>query len=133
MRGRDAPGPTGDPLAGREAEPAHTTSAKEPPSFLDPVEAAFSKYRPRLAAVIEGVSWDGRTVAGVVEFLDTGYRVQERLTFQQIEDLGFRIRVQSYGVELQRNERRYVVTSWPIEPFGQVSTHTRTSPALGGS
>lgn len=77
-------------------------------------------YRVRLVSVLTGL---GRPPYVVVEFRDSSYRVQDRLTSDDLRDLGWTVTVSS--LRLVRLSRKgyddMIATAWPLEVFGAVS------------
>lgn len=76
-----------------------------------------TKYRPRLAGLIEA---KGR-VDGVVEWVDGGARVFERLTLDQLRDLGTAVQLTRGTVRLTLGGWSQLVTMWPTQAEGVVS------------
>ncbi len=67
-------------------------------------------HRVRLAAMIG----QGSKALGLVEWVDSSQRVQERLTLQQLRDLGVDVTVHVYGVRLDAGGERLIATAWPM-------------------
>lgn len=117
-----------NPAKAQAAQP----EAPPKPEYLDYLDKKLSEYRPRLSALVFGMVGGVEKVAGYVEFLDSGYRAQERLGLDQIEALGWKVTREAYGVRLTKQKKEYIVTAWPVEPFGAVAEHTKESPAITG-
>jgi zona occludens toxin len=84
-----------------------------------PVEVKYvfdlcGKARPRLAAVITVSSG---LPSGMVEWREQGSKaaVLDRLTFDQLRDLGVVVQVHRYGVKLAWRTQAIVVTAWPLD------------------
>lgn len=61
----------------------------------------------------------------VVEFRALGGQALERLTSEQLEDLGFQVYVTRYGAMAKGEGETIIFTQWPIDPiFAQSSTTT---------
>jgi len=86
----------------------------------------ISSYRPRISGVIETKD----KIYGYVDFLDGSFHVKERLTIDSVIALGWTVERKPFGVIISKDDETHIVTSWPIDPFGAVSQHTRASPAL---
>lgn len=77
-------------------------------------------YRVRLVSVLTGL---GRPPYVVVEFRDSSYRVQDRLTSDDLKDLGWGVDIASLRlVRLHKaGFEDMIATAWPLETFGAVS------------
>lgn len=80
-----------------------------------PVEVRYvfdlcNRARPRLAAVVQGIGED----RGVIEWQSDHGDVLDRMTFDQVRDLGVAIAVHRYGVKLTWGTQAVVVTPWPL-------------------
>lgn len=95
----------------------------------DYIEVMLVKYRPRLSGVI----YNATKMMGQIEFMDDGYRSQERMSIDDLRGMGWRVSRQGQGVLLQKNGHQYIVTSWPVEPFGSNAQAVRNSPAVSGA
>jgi len=98
-----------------------------PPDTRTPQERRFadlsSRYRIRLA----GLGTMGTRVQGIVEWVDGGTRVAERLTLDQLRDLGVSVVVTNGVVRLGVGEWLDLATMWPMESPGAVSAAVRDS------
>lgn len=114
--------------------PASSVSAVQPPvpsglpvsqaqqqdaMAADYVASISSKWRPRLSGMI----YDVRRSRLYVEWYDDSFRLKERLSAAQIEEMGWGVQRSAYGehVMLSKSGMHIAVTSWPIEPFGKIS------------
>ncbi|MET4567821.1 zonular occludens toxin domain-containing protein [Rhodanobacter soli] len=70
------------------------------------------KARARLAGT---VTMPGRPVAGVVEWRQDAGAVLDRLTLDQLRELGVSVSVHGYGVTLSAGKSSMVVTAWPLD------------------
>lgn len=87
-----------------------------------------AQARPRLAAVLTM----GRALPqGVIEWPQDQGAVLDRMTFDQLRDLGIVLEVRRYGVKLHWGSQVVIVTSWPLPP--QTSDQTATSTSLASS
>lgn len=127
--------------------PAHSSSAPDKPA---PVKSAVMPYnehgaydttgmppevayvfqmsqqaRPRLVVVMET---DVHTV-GIIEWREDQGHVLEKLTFDQLRDLGLVVDVKSYGARLSWNKQVIVVTPWPVDMPGTIPQDYRASDA----
>ncbi|WP_283149423.1 zonular occludens toxin domain-containing protein [Silvimonas soli] len=86
----------------------------------------FQKYRPRLAAMIEGTFNGRHRVEGRIEVMDDSFHVKEEFTFKQLAEMGWSVQPMERGVFVSRNSDglRYLVTAWPIDPFGRAADAT---------
>ncbi|MFA5016222.1 MAG: zonular occludens toxin domain-containing protein [Methylobacter sp.] len=96
-----------------------------PPSDTDYLEKYLTEYRPRLVALIEDKK-KNKMVAHI-EFIDTSNRVFERLNIPQIVAFGYVVERKPYGLLLRRGDKRYPVTSFPIERSEGVTRHPEDS------
>lgn len=85
---------------------------REPP--IQYVLDLLTQARPRVGASVMN---DAGKTFGIVEWVDTNGRVLERLTYQQLRDLGWAVSVRSYGIEAQSQEDIWIATNWPRD-FG---------------
>lgn len=75
------------------------------------------RYRIRLAGLVA----IGGKVQGVVEWIDGGSRVMERLSLNSLRDLGVGVVVGEDFVRLGLGEWNALATMWPTEADGRVS------------
>lgn len=107
------------PLGARvSATPLESVPGAPPAKVVDlrsPQEKYFadldSKYRVRLAGIIE----KGDRVDGVVEWLDQGARVAERLSLSQLRDMGVGVVRTRNVLKLSLDTWTVIATMWPIE------------------
>ena len=95
----------------------------------DYVDGLLHDYSPRLSALMTGA---GGKIVGYIDILDKTYHLKERLSFADIAALDWEIVEREYGVDLKKGDKLYVVTSWPLDSFGQVSQYTRYTPDITG-
>ncbi len=88
----------------------------------DYVAAISAKWRPRLSGMI----YDAKRARLFVEWYDDSFRLKERLSAAQLEEMGWGVRRSAYGehVMLSKSGVHIAVTQWPIEPFGKISEET---------
>ncbi|NUA30185.1 zonular occludens toxin domain-containing protein [Cupriavidus basilensis] len=88
----------------------------------DYVASISNKWRPRLSGMI----YDAKRARLYVEWYDDGFRLKERLSAAQLEEMGWGVQKSAYGehVMLHKLGVHIAVTSWPIEPFGKMSEET---------
>lgn len=88
-----------------------------------------TKGRIRLSGLLEGRGHIG----GVVEWLDGNTRVIERLTLDQLRDLGVSVLVTGSVVRLTVGDWVQLATMWPVEAEGRVSEYRAEAlrPAVG--
>lgn len=84
----------------------------------DYIDVVAREYKLRLAGSI-GKTNGSPTV--IIQAFDNTMHLKEQLSTSEIEALGWNIEITAYGVRLYRDERQYVVRSWPIDIFGRVS------------
>lgn len=75
------------------------------------------RHRIRLA----GLMMRGDKVQGVVEWVDSGARVVERLTLETLRDMGVALLIGNGFVRLQAGTWQAMATMWPTEAEGRVS------------
>lgn len=69
----------------------------------------------------------------VIEWLDSGTRVIERMSLEQLEALGVTVTLRSSTVRLSLGEWSQIVTMWPIDVEGRVSEYgLEKARAMGG-
>lgn len=88
----------------------------------DYVGTISAKWRPRLSGMIYSV----KRARVYVEWYDDAFRLKERLSAAQLEEMGWGVRLSAYGEHLMltRDGVHIAVTSWPLETFGSVSEET---------
>ena len=67
--------------------------------------------RARLAGIVQGYGLP----RGVIEWVQDGGKVLDRLSFDQVRDLGVAIEVHKFGVRLVYQKHDLIVTSWPLD------------------
>lgn len=95
------------------------------PSTVAYVFDLCDQARARLAGVVD----DGAKSLGVIEWVQTGGKVLDRLTFAQVRDLGVTIDVHPYGVRLSYGKKDAVVTSWPLDVPASGSSSSPSTPS----
>lgn len=108
------------PLMQKAAAPVVPSRPKLSPGVSYIVELQRTA-RPRLLGTYES----GGVTRVVVEFRALGGQALERLTSEQLEDLGFQVVVTRYGAMAKGEGQTVIFTQWPIDPiFAQSSTTT---------
>lgn len=111
-------GPAPAPVGASVASQAASAPKREQPAeerFIR--EALNGGNRLRYA----GLVWTPGRQAGLLEVRDAAFRVRERLTLEQLRDMGVEVSVKDGYVKVKAGEFEEVVTQWPIEPpEGQV-------------
>jgi len=105
-----------------QGSPMNDGKAQPEAMSADYIAAISAKWRPRLSGVI----FTARRARLYVEWYDDGYRLKERLSAAQLEEMGWGVRQSAYGehVLLSKAGTTVMVTAWPLEPFGAVSETT---------
>jgi len=105
-------------VQGAAATPA---SAPKGPDNRSPMEkrlAGYSdKYRIRLAGLVSR----GDRVSGYIEWVDSGSRVMERLSLDQLRQMGSAVVVGEGFVTVSVGAWSDMATMWPLEADGRVS------------
>lgn len=121
--------------AGSVAAPAVQAKAAPAPDTRSPQERYLTdlgtKARIRLSGLIEG---HGRT-SGIVEWLDGNTRVIERLSLDQLRDLGVAVLLTNGTARLTIGDWVQLATMWPVEAEGRISERRQEMirpPAEGG-
>ncbi|MFM9927966.1 hypothetical protein VLK31_33700 [Variovorax sp. H27-G14] len=121
----------GPPVQTASAAPVAPPSAQKPligttppPDAKTPQERYFSdlgaKGRVRLSGLLLA---NGRVAAGVVEWVDGGARVIERIGLDTMRQLGVSVEVIGPAVVLRLGEWNTLATMWPVEAEGKVSEY----------
>lgn len=117
--------------AAHRPQSAQPVAAPPPPPPRSPgveyVASLDNQYRPRLSGYMQSPTL-GLTC--LIEWLDSGFHVKERLSCEQLSALGFRIEPHVFGVAISAERYDRVVTAWPVDPFGRVAQHTTGSGEL---
>lgn len=115
--------PAAEPRAVPSASPVVPGAAKADSSPKSAEERYMveltDKGRARLGGFIQGAS--KRFV--VIEWLDSGTRVIERLTLEQLDALGVKTTLRGSTVLLSLGDWSQIVTMWPVESDGRVSEY----------
>jgi len=111
-----AAAPQGSPMNQGSAQPMDAMA-------VDYVASISGKWRPRLSGMI----YDAKRSRLYVEWYDDSFRLKERLSAAQLEEMGWGVQRSMYGehVILNKSGVHIAVTSWPIEPFGRMSEETK--------
>lgn len=99
--------------------PAVSQTQAQDAMSADYVAAISAKWRPRLS----GLLYSSRKSRVYVEWYDDSFRLKERLSGAQLEEMGWGVQRSAYGehVMLHKGGVHIAVTAWPIEPFGKIS------------
>lgn len=100
-----------------ESAPSVPANAPNAPALPPTIESNYleeklTKYRPRLAAIIE--SKDQNRMVASIELIDSENRVQERFNIPQVIAFGFMVVRKPYGLMLTRGTKQFIVTSFPV-------------------
>jgi zona occludens toxin len=108
---------------------AHSAPAKPEP--IDYLDKFAQQYDLRLSGIIDRKDPQPGQAAFEfeVDFLDTAYRVKERMRRVDIASLGWAIERHPYGIRITKDDRSYVARPWPLDNWGKVPQQTIT--ALG--
>jgi zona occludens toxin len=88
-----------------------------------------AQARPRLAALAHmegGKDW------GVIEWREDQGHVLERLSLDQVRELGVIAEVHGYGVKLRYGPQVIVVTAWPVDMPGTSAEANQAQPVQDG-
>lgn len=131
-----APAPQNAPTAPQSAPAYSPPPPPPPPEKLDLIQEASKKWRPRLSGWMRRA--DGALYV-LVEWYDSGFHLQERMTGPQLASLGWSVDVADDVATLRKGDATLYATTWPIDPFGTVADQKQesirgygSSPAAGG-
>ncbi len=88
-----------------------------------------SQARPRLAAMAHvegGKDW------AVIEWREDQGHVLERLSLDQVRELGMVVEVHGYGLKLRYGKEAIVVTAWPVDMPGTSATSNQADASPEG-
>lgn len=105
-----------------DSKPARQPDVVATPVVLKSAEERYmvdltERGRARLGGFIQGA---GRRFV-VVEWWDSGTRVIERMTLEQLDALGVSVALRGATLRLSLGEWSQVVTMWPVESEGRVA------------
>lgn len=102
---------------------AQGTNQVQDAMAADYVSSISTKWRPRLSGMI----YDAKRARLYVEWYDDSFRLKERLSAAQLEEMGWGVQRSAYGehVMLHKGGVHIAVTSWPVEPFGKMSEEVK--------
>lgn len=100
----------GKPAELRPVSFGQPSAIAEPADFIDDLS---SKYRIRLGGSVRGE----RRAVGYIEWRDTDLGIKERLSFVQLQGLGWLVMLSTDGglATLHKGSRRVIASAWPIE------------------
>ena len=104
-----------------EKGPAQKRLVRKDYTYENYVLSLANNYRPRLSGLVE----NEQKIMAYVEFLDDSYHVKEKLELRQLVALGWDYVRVDYGIKLVRGDQQLVVTAWPLDSVGKVSSYTR--------
>ncbi len=104
--------------------PAAPQSFSVPLDYFDEFASAVGN-RVRLGGIID--YGPGRGFEAFIEIVDvTAYRLKESFSLRDLQEMGWRIKRLSYGLEIFKEGKRYIASSWPMESWGKVSEYQKT-------
>jgi len=106
--------------------PESVKSETKAVEYAEFIEKYLKEYRPRLAALL--VSKKDNRVLAKIDFYDAENRVHDTFNVIQLQDFGYTVTVKSFGLLLEKNNKQYPVTSWPLDIQRNVSEEQK--PAL---
>lgn len=109
---------------GQAGVPLPVPTIKEEPKHSPGVAYVLDlakEHRPRAAGVWTEQS--GRR-GGWVEFRSKQEHAADRLTLDDLEDLGFTVEAHGYGFVLRAEGQTIIATYWPLDEWGRVSERT---------
>jgi zona occludens toxin len=106
--GAPVPGP-----AASASSPKNDTRSPQERRFAD----LSQRFRIRLAGLVSGAT----RASGIVEWIDGGSRVMERLSLDQLRELGVAVVIGQGVTKLAMGEWSDLATMWPLEADGRIS------------
>lgn len=97
--------------------------------YSDFVEGYLTEYRPRLSGMVLSKK-DGKVFAKI-DFYTSDKRVYESFGTKQLEEFGYTLEIKSFGLLLIKGDKRYPLTSWPLDIDRNVPDQLK--PQLGGT
>jgi len=114
-------GKAGSEPVATQTQPAKGVEVK--PDLRSPQERHFAALSERARVRLSGLIEHKGRVGGIVEWLDGNTRVTERLSLDQLRELGVAVLVTGDVVRLTLGEWVVLATMWPVEPEGRVSEY----------
>ena len=105
---------------------AESPSPAAPPSFSSGPLDYFDKFASAMGNRIRltGTIQIGNRIDAFIEIVDvTAYRVKETFTLTDLRQMGWVDKHWSYGIELIKEGKSYIASSWPMESWGRVSEY----------
>lgn len=68
----------------------------------------------------------GPSAVGLIDVLDSSYRVIQSFRSTDLHDLGWEVRWRSYGLDIIKGKLTYIAMTWPLESWGRVSEQQQT-------
>lgn len=120
------------------AAPAATTTrveyapqpkAEEQRKPVDYLDRFAMEYQVRLSGYLDRAEpQPGKPAFDfVLEFVDTAYRVKERMNRQAVAALGWDMERTGYGLRLTKGDIEVIARPWPLDNFGKVPQTTIAS------
>ena len=99
------------------------TAKREPIDYLDKYA---QQYELRLGAILDRADPQPGQASFefVLDFVDTGYRLKERMRRIDVASLGWSIERHPYGIRIAKGDVSYVARPWPLDNFGKVPQET---------
>lgn len=111
-------------------------SIKSAPVQIQYVYELQQKYKFKLAGLAYGQKIiDDKPIeflAGFIDVLDTGNRLQEKFLLQDLAAMGWLVGRVQYGIFLQYQDIKILVRQTPKDYFGQVASNVRYSSEISG-
>jgi zona occludens toxin len=113
-------------VAARQAVPA-SASELQKPDTRRPIERRMADLQGKARIRLAGLISSSDHISGVVEWVQGGNVVIERLSLDTLRALGVGVLVTEDVVQLYVGEYRELATSWPMEDLGRMSESRQAS------
>lgn len=104
-----------------QTQPVQQQQEKKEPDYMDLFDRDINKYRPRLSAVVI----TEKNLTGRVEILDGTFHRKDVYDFEAIKAMGWTVSYNAAGLIVEKEKQKHIIRPWPVDSWGEVSSHTR--------
>ncbi len=94
------------------------TDAEHETDFKDYFDTVFTRFHVRLTGVL---AYSNGYFLAYLEANDDSYKLKERFTSQDLESIGWDVKLMSFGLVVGKGASSYLVRYQPLDLFGHVS------------
>lgn len=93
---------------------------------IDYLDRYAQQYDLRLSGIMDRIKPEPGQPAFEfrLDFVDSSYRLKERMTRKDVASLGWAIERHDYGILISKGDVQYVARAWPLDNWGKVPQQT---------